>query len=380
MELDPASLLAAARAREGAVHQVDTAEVRFLPALERLTGAIEDEARLTTAGRSSSRSALVAALQTQLQATRLLDERPEIAALPIERPLFIVGMPRTGSTLLHNLLAQHPSLRAPRLWELMHPASPAQTAAQRERLVRATAVYIRDYYRAAPAFRSIHHLDPELPEECHRISSTTFANDIFAWRYRIPRYAAWLDGQDRSDAYAWHATLLRCILARCPGERLVLKCPTHAWQLRALVATYPDARLVRLHREPVATITSACSLTAAIRSARSQVIGHAEIGRYWLRRAVTALDPGLVPAKDGGVRTLDVRYPDLVRDPIGTVAAICDWAGLPLTAVADRRMRRFLADDPSRQHGAHRYAPEDFGLRRAEVDGLFEEYRKEFRL
>ena len=361
-------------------HAPDGDGLRFLPALDRLCSAISDEARLTEAGRRSTQRALVSALVLQLRLHRLLERHPEIERLPFDGPLVVVGLFRTGTTLLQNLLAQHPDVRVPQLWELMHPISRDGSAAERARLIRVTQAYVQAYYRAAPAFRAIHYLDAELPEECHRLIATTFTSDIYPLRYRIPSYVDWLAGQDMRRPYAFHRTLLRCLLWRDPGGHVALKCPTHLWHLDALAATYPHGRLVRLHRDPVAAITSACSLTAVVRSARSAEVDRAEIGRYWTERAEAAIGPARRSSDVHGLPVLDLRYDDVVGDPLAAVASVCEFAGIRWTGAAEKRVRRFLERNPKGRHGRHRYTPEEFGVSRAELEERLGDYRKEFEL
>jgi len=361
-------------------HAPDADGLRFLPALERLCSAISAEARLTEAGRRSTKRSLVSALVLQLRLHRLLAEHPEIERLPFDGPLVVVGLFRTGTTLLQNLLARHPDVRVPQLWELMHPISRDGSAAERARLIRVTQSYVRAYYRAAPAFRAIHYLDAELPEECHRLIGTTFTSDIYPLRYRIPSYGEWLVGQDMRRPYAFHRTLLRCLLWRDPGGHVAIKCPTHLWHLDALAATYPQGRLVRLHREPVAAVASACSLTAVVRSARSAEVDRAEIGRYWTERAVAALGSARRDGDVHGLPVLDLRYDDLVGDPLAAAASVCEFAGIRWTGAAEKRIRRFLERNPQGRHGVHRYAPEEFGVSRAELEERLGDYRKEFGL
>ena len=361
-------------------HAPDGDGLRFLPALDRLCSAISDEARLTEAGRRSTQRALVSALVLQLRLHRLLERHPEIERLPFDGPLVVVGLFRTGTTLLQNLLAQHPDVRVPQLWELMHPISRDGSAAERARLIRVTQAYVQAYYRAAPAFRAIHYLDAELPEECHRLIATTFTSDIYPLRYRIPSYVDWLAGQDMRRPYAFHRTLLRCLLWRDPGGHVALKCPTHLWHLDALAATYPHGRLVRLHRDPVAAITSACSLTAVVRSARSAEVDRAEIGRYWTECAEAAIGPARRSGDVHGLPVLDLRYDDVVGDPLAAVASVCEFAGIRWTGAAEKRVRRFLERNPKGRHGRHRYTPEEFGVSRAELEERLGDYRKEFEL
>ena len=361
-------------------HAPESDGLRFLSALDRLCSALSEEARLTEAGRRSTRRSLVSSLVVQLRLERLLARHPEIDRLPFEGPLVVVGLFRTGTTLLQNLLAQHPDVRVPQLWELMHPVPRDGSAAERERLIRVTQSYVQAYYRAAPAFRAIHYLDAELPEECHRLIGTTFTSDIYPLRYRIPSYVEWLAEQDMRRPYAFHRTLLRSLLWRDPGGHVALKCPTHVWHLDALAATYPEGRVVRLHRDPIAAVASACSLTAVVRSARSDDVDRAEIGRYWTERAVAALGSARRDGDVHGLPVLDLRYDDLIGDPVAAVASVCEFAGIRWTGAAERRVRRFLERNPNGRHGRHRYAPEEFGVSRAELEERLGDYRKEFEL
>src|SRR5215217_8185162 len=203
--LEPESLLAQAR-REAGEH---AGYSPFAGNLVQLATAIDAEAHLSPAGRRRTRSALVAALVTQAHAARVVAREPHIRDIEV-RPVVITGLYRSGTTFLQHLLGQHPDLHSPQLWELMAPASDDDEAT----LMAAARAYVDEYYQAAPQFRAIHELGAELPEECHRLLSVTFASPIYALRYRIPAYAAWLDEQDLHVAYAYHRLLMQCMLRR----------------------------------------------------------------------------------------------------------------------------------------------------------------------
>lgn len=370
--LRPSDLIAQARSHCGG----QRITLRFLPDLARLAEAIDDEAALTDNGRERARDSLISQLITQIEATRLLGAYPGISSASVPPPLFITGLHRTGTTLLHNLLAEHPGIRAPRLWELLAPASPAATPGERAALIRSARRYVAEYYRAAPGFHAIHPLNAVRPEECHRLIGATFRADIYALRYHVPRYAEWLREQDMHEPYAYHRVLLSCVLARRPGPNVVLKCPFHLSHLDALASVYPGARVVRLHRDPVACIASVCSLTAEVRSARARVVDAMEIGRHWLAHAARALS-ARPPA---GLSILDVRYADLLADPLAVAARVCSFAGIPFTRAAERRMRATLAVTLSGGLQAHRYLPQDYGLDPADIRERFAAYITEFQL
>lgn len=370
--LDPVKLAGEARRQAG----VDPERpLRFLDGLSELANALDGEARLTDAGRQHARRALVAALVTQLRVDRLSEHLPPLTV----RPVFITGLLRTGTTFLHNLLSQHPEIYAPPLWRMMAPADRRPPGV----LIEECANYVAEYYRAAPDFRAIHPLDPMLPEECHRLSANTFRHFIYGVRYRVPSYLEWLERQSVVPAYRYHREQLRCIMAAdSPGRHrtVVLKCPSHLWHLDSLARVYPGATVIRLHRQPSVAVASVCSLTATVRAARSSYVDRAEIGRYWRARADAVLPGMRRDAAGAAVRVIDVRYPDLVSDPLGVAEQVCAGIGLSMGAAARQHLSVFADKRNATAARTHRYRAEDFGLTAADLDQRYAGYRAEFDL
>ncbi|PJN23233.1 sulfotransferase [Kitasatospora sp. CB02891] len=370
-DLDPGALVAEARRLQGD----EETPLGFLPELEQLAGAIDAEAGLHRQGRERARAALVASLVTQLRVRRMTREVPGLDQVQVQ-PVFITGLLRTGTTFLQHLLAQHPDLRSPALWETMAPGSSAPD----EELVATCEAYIAEYYRAAPDFRSIHLLQSHLPEECHRLTANSFRHFIYALRYRIPGYAQWLREQSMVPAYAFHQEQLRTVLWRRPGAPVLLKCPSHLWYGDDLAKVYPDAKVIRLHRDPSVAVPSVCSLTATVRAARSDTVDREEIGSYWLDSAAEALN-GLKQGRSStSTPPLDLRFRDVVGDPLGTAERVCDYIGVPLTAEARRRMTAFMAAENDATTGKHRYTPQEFGLTEQGIKERFAPYLTEFSL
>jgi hypothetical protein len=355
-----------------------TTPVRFRPALERLVESINTEARLHPAGLAAARSALVRAVQNQLLLAAWQRENAQRAAPP--PPVAVItGLHRTGSTLLQEMLAAHPEIRAPRLWELLAPAARSCP----HRLVESARRYVEEYHRAAPGFAAIHHLHPERPEECHRLLGNSFLSEIYGLRYRVPGYLDWLAGQDHTAAYGLHREQLRAILTRPAGATAVLlKCPFHLWHPEELAATYPGARVIRLHRDPVAALGSACSLTRTIRTARSDRVDTAEIGEFWLRRAAAATGKLARTGADAcaGLPVLDLRYPDLVADPVRAARDVVAFLGLGWDAGTERRLRRAAGARGPAQPGRHRYDLRDYGLDPGRTGRAFADYRALYHL
>jgi hypothetical protein len=378
--LAPAVLVEEARRMTGATPDEP---LRYLRGLRELTTALDAQAGLSTAGRIRVQAALVAALTTQIHVRRLVTAVPQIHELPV-RPVFITGLLRTGTTFLQHLLVQHPGLQSPRLWELMSPAGPGGA----DELIAACTSYIEEYYRAAPQFRTIHPLVATLPEECHRLTANTFRDSIYGLRYRVPGYLDWLRGRSMVPAYLAHRLQLQCILWRRPGSPaawrtdrpVILKCPSHLWHLDALRQVYPNATVIRMHRSPAVAIPSVCSLTAVVRAARSPHVDRLEIGQYWLDQATAVLAGirrGIGPL---AIPPLDIRYADLVADPLRVAEQVCDHIGVPLTEPARRAMSAFLATKSDAAPGRHHYSAEDFGLNRRMLDERFAGYLAEFDL
>ncbi|MFF0430631.1 sulfotransferase family protein [Streptomyces sp. NPDC004327] len=353
----------------------------ILPALRQLTSALQSEARITVSGAAAVGKALTDQLVTRSRVNELIRRNPEIAQQQIPGPVFITGIFRSGTTLLQNLMAEIPSVRAPRLWEMLAPAAAAAGGPERSAAVKAAEEYVAEYYEKAPLFKAIHPLDAHRPEECHRLTGGTFRADIYALRYRVPSYVAWLREQDMRPSYAYHRTLLGCLLRAEPAEHVVLKCPSHMWHLNTLAQVYPQARIVRLHRDPKACLPSLCSLTGVVRGARSGEVDKREIGAYWAGHVGRAL-AGTRPAEalESGLPVLDLRYSDLVSDPVGTVARVCRFAGIAWSPAAEDRVRGFLAGNPKDKHGKHSYSAEEFGLDPRELDERFAAYRRAFDL
>jgi Sulfotransferase family len=366
--LDVASLAAQARRRAGVGPEEP---LSYLEDLGRLTAAIDQEAGLTATGRRAAHEALLAALTTQLQVQMLWRDHPSIGEIDVQ-PIFITGLLRTGTTFLQNLLAQHPGLRSPQLWELMAPAS-AESA---DKLIGRCRAYVVEYRAAAPAMHAIHPLDACLPEECHRLTGNTFRDPIYALRYHVPSYVRWLREQSMIPSYEFHAAQLRCLLWRRPGHPVVLKGPSHLWHMEALGQVYPGARVIRLHRSPAAALPSVCSLTEVVRRARSDHVDRAEIGRYWLEQVkavLTGLRRGVGPLR---TPPLDIRFSDLA-DPLAVCAKVCDYIGVPLTDEARTRISAFAV---SAEGPRHSYSAADYGLESRELQQGFAGYLREFEL
>jgi len=340
--------------------------------LERLTGALKEEARLNELGHDIAAGEIVALLSTRLAVHRWRAEHPKLAGQPVTAPIVIVGQARTGTTILVDLLAQDPTMRVPRTWEVDRPVPPPTTATyDTDPRIDEIDARLAGTDLLIPGFRAMHPMGARLAQECVRITAPTFRSVIFPTVYRVPSYGRWvLYEADMAPAYRWHRRYLEHLQSRHPGPdappaRWLLKSPAHIWCLEALIAEYPDALLVQTHRDPLRIIASVSSLQATLRAMASDEPTIPEIADEWadyiqdgLDRSVDAREQGVVPPD----RVVDVQFDALMADPFATIHRIYDALGLELATETEAKMRAFLASHGRDEHGRHEYAFADTGL------------------
>jgi len=334
--------------------------------LERLLSAFEHEAALTTLGRIIARTDIVRLLENRLRMTDAHTRHPEIGRGEIRAPIFILGLPRTGTTILHELLAQDPANRVPMTWEVMHPWPPPERATY---AIDARIAQVEKHFggvdKVLPGFKSMHPMGAQLPQECVALTAHDFASMLFSTTHHIPSYQQWLDAADLRPVYASHRRQLQYLQWRCPAERWVLKSPGHLWALDALLAVYPDARIVQTHRDPLKVVASLTSLVTMLRRMASDQIDPHAIGAEWAPRLARGLEKTMVVRATGAhkaERVFDMHFTEFVGREIEMVRRIYAHFEMTLGAEAEQRMRRFLATNPADKHGAHRYRLADAGL------------------
>jgi hypothetical protein len=347
----------------------------FFEALSRLLEACHREARLNVIGQMALRNDIVRILSNRLSLTADRCLYPEIARQEIREPLFIVGLPRSGTTLLHTLLAADPAHRAPLTWEVMSPSPP--TSEDRHQRVAQAARGLAALRWLAPTFETVHATGAELPQECVSLTSPTFMSDQFDTMYNIPSYRAWFFAQNLRPAYEFHRRTLQHLQFRKSAERWVLKAPAHMFAAPALLSIYPDARFVQLHRDPIEAVASVSSLVTILRRVFSDSVDPVQIGQdalaYWAQALKT-----FSRARDQlpESRVCDVYYGDVRKDPIAAAKKVYAHYGWSFPANLEERMRRVLTQQSTHANGTHRYDAAYFRL--GGLNG-FEEYCERFR-
>ena len=364
VSLAEASLLDEARANTGLD---DFGDPSFRDALRRLLDSLEREARLSAIGRLIAHAEMLRHLENRLRVTADWQRWPEMGEVAIEKPIFVVGLPRTGSTTLHDLFAQAPGNRVPLTWECHRPSPPPERSSYDSdpRIAECQAHIDMTSGALIPEFKAIHPMGALLAQECVMLQAFDFTSIIFANQFRIPSYQRWVEEVDLRPSYATHRRQLQYMQWRCPGERWVLKSVGHLWGLEALFDIYPDARVVMTHRDSLKLIASHCSLVSMASSMGSDQVDDAEIGREWsqswegaMRRGITFRESGKVPPE----RFFDMHFAEFIQDPVAMVRRIYEHFGLDLAPADAERMGGFLAENPPGKHGKHSYTLERFGL------------------
>ena len=372
--LEVTSLLSIAERQTGLS---DFGDDRFLEPMAFLLESIERGANLNALGRFVFYQHTIQLLRNRLYLERDSQIDKRISRRKIPKPVFITGLPRTGTTLLHNLLAQDQELfAAPLTWEVIYP-SPGQGDI-RHRIGR-TERDLKWFDRLVPAFRPIHPVSSELPQECVAIMSHCFLSQEFDTMFDLPDYELWLEEQDQRPAYAFHKQFLQHLRPGSPERRFVLKAPAHLHSLEAILAVYPDAQIVHTYRDPLQVVPSLANLSFVLKNAFSCSVDPLETGlsvlEYCFRnlRRFFASRDRLPPTC-----CTDVSYADLVRDPISAVRQIYTELGEHLTADAESRMVKFLRENPQAKWGRHVYSAATFGLKPAAIEEQFRFYSERF--
>jgi hypothetical protein len=344
----------------------DFGDDEFRKPLRLYLDALENEARLTVLGRVIARSDILRLLENRLRLVDAYKRYPEIEAGEIHRPIFILGLPRTGTSILHELMAQDPANRVPMTWEVYQVWPPPERATfDTDPRIAAVEKHLSGVDRILPGFKKMHPMGALLPQECVALTAHDFATMIFHTTNDVPSYQAWLESADLRSVYASHRRQLQYLQWRCPAERWVLKSPGHLWALESLLAVYPDARIVQTHRDPLEVIASLTSLVAYLRSMASDCIDPLRIGTDWTERLARGLRNTMQVRDRAGLagdRVFDIQFRTFLGNEIETVRRIYERFDLEWTSEAESRMRRFLAANPRDKHGAHQYTLAQAGL------------------
>jgi len=381
VSLDADELVALARKTTGLEDFGDPGWERGYRAL---MSALDAEAKLHLLGRVLTRAEVLRVLQTKLRLQRAWTERPAILREPIAAPLFVLGPPRSGTTILLELLALDPSLRAPIAWEAAHPlpllANPARDVAHRMELAESEQEL---WAEIGPEFITMHELRHDLPCECVHFTQVDFSGPYWSMQYDAPSYMQWRLTTPGLDAglYAGHRHFLQTLQHGGAARRWLLKSPAHLSTLPALFAEYPDARVIHTHRDPAKFVGSVANLMCTLRFMRSDAVDVAQQGQIALGTFKYLLELGIQLRKQGALpekQIVDSHYLDLMSDPVANLQRVYEQLGLAWPNGHAERVRMYLREKPKAKFGAHTYRYEELGLDVNVVREQFESYVRHY--
>jgi hypothetical protein len=359
----------------------DFGEFPYEEGLRVFLRACIDEANLSAFGSLGTRWDMLRLLSNLLRLRHEEAKTPSIARAPVLQPIFITGLPRSGTTFLHQLLAEDSNNRAPRVWELIYPYPPLASLGHADHRERRVSRQLRMFAVLAPRLAGIHPMSATSPQECSEITAHILTSLRFDTTHVVPSYRRWVDARGHIGAYEFHKRFLQHLQHQASNaRRWVLKCPDHVFALDAIRAVYPDARIVFVHRDPVRVLRSVTQLTEVLRKPFTRHINRSALAAEEFDRWSAGADLMIKAADDEAFAEpiYHVQYHDLIADPLGSVAALYQHFGLALDREAPARMQRLVASNRTGnlQNGA--YWDALFSLDTQEVHRRFAAYMTRF--
>jgi hypothetical protein len=355
----------------------DFGDAYYRQGLRVLLKALDADPTFTPMGREVAFGTILDTLCARLYTQEGWKRHTQCLDIPIQRPLIITGIPRTGTTALHKLLSIDPQFQGLEHWLTATPmVRPPRCTWHSIPQYQACESALEAFFALAPEMRKAHDIAADEVDECLEILRQEFVSNRFASGIFVPSYDSWFRRQNERPAYRRFANVLRLIGTNEPQKRWLLKNPGHLAQLECLFGEFPDACVVQTHRDPLEAIPSLCSTLLMARrmfegaAAQPAVIGPRECD-YWS----TALESAVQPRARRSDQFYDVDYRDLHADPLGTVRHIYDHFGIVLSQEVEARMKSWIADSPTRKHGAHHYDRQQFGVTEVEIRERFAAYR-----
>ncbi|MET0370666.1 MAG: sulfotransferase [Sphingobium sp.] len=363
---------------------------RFRGNLDMLVNAVNDEAKLSVAGAKVCTDIHVNAYRNRIQVDYWTGQYPEMADEAIKDPIFLVGLPRSGTTYFQYLFDQDPSVRMLRTWEGKQPCpppglDPASVDRRREEMATAAhglAVVPFTNEEDARKYKAMHLTDLDGPQECVGIMDQTFGNIGVLWRHEAPRFMDHLlDDIDLDECYRYHRQLLQLLQFGTAPRTWALKWPCHLLALDSLKLTYPDSRLICTHRDPVRALASNCSLGYLLRKGTSDNVDPHAVGRD-IHRLTSIFIQNQLAFDDRTAGTpqalIHVDYYRLVNEPEAAMVEVFDKLDREFTPEARRGVSNWRAENPQGKRGRHEYVLEDFGLDPDEIAEEYAEYTTRF--
>jgi hypothetical protein len=339
-------------------------------------GALDEVGNATDEGRDILLSQVDGLLQARLHMQAALKAHPQVRDTRIKAPIFVLGLPRTGTTALHNILMCDPQFQGLQSWLAQQPMPrPARDQWESFPVFRQVQQGLDAMFAMVPEMKAMHWMAADEVDECRAVMSQTFANTSLSWPSDLEPYARWLYQHDMTPEYQYYANALKLIGSNDADKTWLLKCPHHSISADKLLQVFPDARLIFLHRDPVSVVPSIVSMVYRLRmSTEGSKTRPERCGQQMLNNMDFAMQRLRRVRAEHPENFVDLRFGDLMTDPIAAMSRLYDQFGMELSEATVVQMRGWLAANPQGKHGSHRYTPEDFGLSAAMIRERFHDY------
>ena len=354
----------------------------FRDALRVLLQCIRNEARLSHTGQFLNWRNITRVLTNRL----LIEQEKQKRGVPYpescEQPVFIAGLPRTGTTLLHNLLIQDPDSHYLRLCDGMYPSPPPHPEKrQHDERVEKAGQYTTTMYSLRPELKKVHYIEATSPEECLWLFEHQFLDPVFAVRMHIPSYNEWLFQRNHDASYADYHEMLNSLALHFPSRRWVLKAPRHIFFINSLLKEFPKACIIWTHRDPAKVIPSMASMSYLYRQWFSKKTDPIGTGQYQLLSFSKGIQWAMSLRKQADAsRFYDLQYQDLMNDPGREVEKIYEYFNIPFSDNMKKSILVWIQNNPQNKHGRHSYSPEEFGLTSAQIRQEYASYSERFHI
>ena len=377
--LEPEELIINAQKKTGLRDLGDNAA---LQSLDVLLNSINNEARLNPSGKLIQKSRFTRALIHRLRIEELLTKYPEIHEIDLGRITLITGLQRTGTTFLQRLLNSNPAIRALSSDELLEPV-PARKLNRGTKMIRRVRSFVAHQAISylSPDFRIVHPISKSEPEEDVLLLDLCFMSQSNEATMNVPTYARWLEEQNHTHAYEYFRTMLKILAWQRAGDHWVLKTPHHMEYLDVFLKTFPDAKIIQTHRDPMKTLPSFCSMVAHGRGIFSDHVNPEEIASHWHRKILRMIQATeAVRSRCEMDRFMDVSYYSLITDPIVQLQEIYQWLGMNFDDQAVKCAEQYIKTNPKNRFGRHSYCMRDFGLTEEDVEKSISGYRQKYQI
>ena len=371
-------LLQGARKRTG---YDDFGDERFFEALDVFLKSLRQDAELTPVGRLMVTQLINGLLDNRLKAEALIKQRPEILGERIERPIIVLGLPRTGTTLLQRLLAQDERLRHLQYWESLMPMPLGDIGApipSPDPRIKRAEQGLKVVHAVAPLMLSMHELEAQAPDEEIWLMGCDFASMLFQGSYGVDSYGTWFEETDHTRSYKYLYGMLQVLQWYRRAERWLLKSPQHLGQIKPVLEVFPDAAIIQTHRDPVTVTASLVSMATYGRRTNHRHPDPVKIGEQWSSYIETMLRRSVEDRPAGDRRFIDIQFGDFMAAPFDVLNKIYAFVGLEFTAKAEQAMRSWLEANPRGKHGKHEYELKTFGFDEPTLRRRFEFYQDHF--